>query len=519
MSPEGVTINSDRLKNLLFIQGTQKERETISDLVRSFDVDWFAGMSFAMVPLDYSNAQDLSLELENILSADRGGPLGSLVHLLPNDRLNAILIISSRPDYIPRVRQWVKRLDIGTESNKQRLYVYPVQNGRAAELAPVLSELFDVTVTKTGESPKNPVAPGESATILSNTRSSSSNTSNLATPDASSTGATPPNTLSKASWNSGPASLSGNETTQLSKGDIGNPTIIADDTRNTLLIRATPDQFASLKEAIEQLDVLPLQVLIEATIAEVGLDDELKYGVEYFFSSGNHTGSFSDVATGAVASNFPGFSYLFSGSANSKVVINALSSVTDVTVVSSPHLMVLDNRTAKLQIGDQVPVATQSSVSNTDPDAPTVNTIEFRDTGVVLEVTPRVNSSGIVNLEIEQEVSDVVSTTTSGIDSPTIQQRKVSSQVVVKSGESIILGGMIRDSQTDKESGLPVLSNIPLVGKLFGNTDNDHKRTELLIIITPRVVRNSVDARDVTNEFKERLKAVITKNKKTPKFP
>ncbi|WP_020591938.1 type II secretion system protein GspD [Kiloniella laminariae] len=156
-----------------------------------------------------------------------------------------------------------------------------------------------------------------------------------------------------------------------------------------------------------------------------------------------------------------------------------------------------------------VPVATQSSVSNTDPNAPTVNTIEFRDTGVVLQVTPRVNTSGIINLEIEQEVSDVVSTTTSGIDSPTIQQRKVSSHVVVKSGESITLGGMIRDSQTDKESGLPVLSGLPVIGKLFGNTDNDHKRTELLIIITPRIARNSVDAREITNEFKQRLKQTV----------
>jgi general secretion pathway protein D len=177
-------------------------------------------------------------------------------------------------------------------------------------------------------------------------------------------------------------------------------------------------------------------------------------------------------------------------------------------VLSSPSLMVLDNRTATLQVGDQVPVVTQTAVSTIDPDAPIVNSVELRDTGVILKVTPRVNEGGRVMLDIEQEVSDVVETRTSGIDSPTIQQRKIKTSVAVDNGETIALGGLIRDKVTDGETKVPLLGDIPAIGELFRSTTQRNERTELVVLITPRVVGGADDARRITQELTDRMRGV-----------
>jgi general secretion pathway protein D len=170
--------------------------------------------------------------------------------------------------------------------------------------------------------------------------------------------------------------------------------------------------------------------------------------------------------------------------------------------------MVLDNQTARLQVGDQVPIATQSAVSVIDPEAPVVNSIEQRDTGVILSVTPRVNASGLVIMEIEQESSDVVPTTSSQIDSPTIRQRRVASTVAVQSGQTVVLGGLIQDGLDEGSTGIPVLHDLPIIGPLFGVTNNTARRTELLVVITPRVIRSPDQARAVTEELRLRLRGI-----------
>jgi general secretion pathway protein D len=198
---------------------------------------------------------------------------------------------------------------------------------------------------------------------------------------------------------------------------------------------------------------------------------------------------------------------LFSN-ADVRAVFNALERVTDLNVISSPQLLVLDNQTARLQVGDQVPIATQSAVSVIDPDAPQVNTIEQRDTGVILSVTPRVNASGLVIMEIEQEISDVVETTTSQIDSPTIRQRRVASTVGVQTGQTVVLGGLIEDEVEQRDSGIPFLHRLPIIGPLFGVTDNIDRRRELLVVLTPRVIRSPDQARAVTEEVRQRLRSL-----------
>ena len=284
----------------------------------------------------------------------------------------------------------------------------------------------------------------------------------------------------------------------------GNIRIIADEKKNALVILATSAEYRMIEATLKRLDITPLQVLIEVTIAEVGLIDDLRYGLQWFFESGDASATFSSLASGAVASAFPGFSFVFAGS-DARVVLNALTEITDVQVISSPQLMVLDNQSARLQVGDQVPIATQSSVTVNDPDAPIVNSIQFRDTGVILEVTPRVNAGGLVVLDVLQEVSDVVETTTSDIDSPTIQQRFIESTVAVQSGDTVALGGLIRDRHEESVSGLPLLSEIPILGNLFKTTEVVERRTELLVLITPRVVRNRREALEVTDELRRRL--------------
>jgi general secretion pathway protein D len=243
----------------------------------------------------------------------------------------------------------------------------------------------------------------------------------------------------------------------------------------------------------------------------VTLNDELKYGLQYFLKSGQHkqvslvneAGSvFNKLATAA-----SGFNFVLGGS-SAQAILSALSSLTDVNVVSSPQLLVLDHHTAAMQVGDQVPIVSQTAVSTLTTGAPVVNSVEYRDTGVILQVTPRVNSNGLVTLDINQEVSDVATTTSSTINSPTIQQRKFVSSVVVHDGETIALGGLIKDSHSRAKDGIPFLSQIPVAGGLFGSTDNTKARTELVVLLSPKVIRNDQEAQDMTNELVSRMHAL-----------
>ncbi len=250
--------------------------------------------------------------------------------------------------------------------------------------------------------------------------------------------------------------------------------------------------------------MLPTQVMLEAVIAEVSLNDELKFGLKWYFEKRNSSFTLSDAVNGAVASAFPGFSYFFSTS-SVQVALDALSTITRVNVVSAPSVMAMDNRKATLQIGDQVPIITQTAQSVTNPDAPVVNAVTLKDTGVILSVTPRVSDSGRVVLDVEQEVSNVSRTTSSGIDSPTIQQRKVKTTVVIRDGEVLALGGLIQQRDEVGKEQVPILGNIPVVGTMFGQKSDTIDKTELVIFIRPSVVRDVVEARDVTEEFRSRI--------------
>jgi general secretion pathway protein D len=291
-------------------------------------------------------------------------------------------------------------------------------------------------------------------------------------------------------------------------GSGGEPRIkvVADPSQNSLLILASASDYKRVERVLANLDVIPNQVLIEATIAEVTLSDDLQFGVRWFFQNktGNRSGGFSDLISGAVGSAFPGFSFV-AKAAGGQITLNALNAVGHVNVLASPSLMVLDKKTATLQIGDQVPIKVQSAESVTAPDAPVVNSISYKDTGVILSITPRINESGRVLLDIEQEVSNVLKTTSSGIDSPSFSRRRVKTTVVVSNGESITLGGLIQDRHSQIDSQVPVLGDIPIFGNAFKDKQNIVEKTELIIMLTPRVVRDLNEAQAVTDEYRRKI--------------
>ena len=475
------SIQVDTSRNLLLLAGGADQLETLKDLAAVFDVNWLEGMSFGLFPLETALVRQLTDELQQLFDISEGGPLQGMLRFVPIERLNAVLVISSQPSYLEQAAVWIERLDREGHGEKPRTYVYAVQNGRAADLAEVLSGIFDAHRRTVG--PPNLLRPGLEPVELHSARPR----------DTERTDAYP---LSEAGG--------------LSEDRVR---IIADETTNSLIIHARYHTFRDIRSALDKLDIRPLQVLIEATIAEVTLRNELRFGIDWFLRSGDAEVSFSSLSSGAVRSGFPGFSAIMTGT-DVVAVLNALEAVTDVNVISSPQIVVLDNQSAELQVGDQVPIITQQAQSVQSGDAPIIQTIQQVQTGVLLTVVPRVNASRLVTLEIKQEVSDAIETRTSGIDSPTISQRRITSTVAVQSGETVALGGLIRDNNDRRLTGVPLLSRLPVIGPLFGVTDRGAERTELLVLITPKVVGSVEEARLVTEELRRRIRAVAPLSEK-----
>lgn len=491
---QGSIVRVDTSRNLLVLAGPGREMQTWLSLIDTFDVDWLAGMSFGLFPLEFTDATSVVGDLESIVGATNDEPLQGVLRFVPLERLNAVLVISPQPTYIARAEKWIQKLDESTDEAGRRLFVYYIQNGNAADLAQVLGDIFQASESR--DRPGQPsVAPNLRPVVV---RAPETPSSDNDTSQNNSAQQSAGNTATQA------ANLSGNGTSLVFEGEQ-EVRIIADEGNNALVVLATPSDFRMVEAALIKLDIPPLQVLVEATIAEVELNDTLQYGVQWFFKNGRSTFSLSEFATGTADSIFPGFSYVLNAT-DIRVVLNALDEVTNLNVVSSPQLMVLDNRTARLQVGDQVPVVTQQAQSVTQEGTPLVNSVEQRDTGVILSVTPRVNAGGLVIMDIEQEVSDVVATTTSGIDSPTIRTRKIASSIAVQSGETVALGGLIRDRTLDTKVGLPILHNVPILGALFGRTEETVVRTELLVLLTPRVAGSQGDARAITDELRRRMR-------------
>jgi general secretion pathway protein D len=478
--PESSFMNVDKARNLLLIGGARVELQQAQATVNVFDVDQMRGMSIGLFRLDNADADEIRNELEAILGANDDGPLADMLQMVTISRLNALVVMSKQDTYLEEVRGWIKRLDRADESAGLNMYVYPVQNGRAENLAQLLSDLFTT---------------GDSGGFQGSTLGS---------------GARSPSPVSGGAAGAGAAQLPRTNNADSPTSGAGEVRIIADQENNALVIMATRTDYARILAAVRRLDVMPLQVLVEATILEVTLTDELSYGLQWFFKN-----SLSDFYQGGgellPLTVDPSFSYTVTGwDGDVRAVLNLLAADAKLDVVSSPSLMVLDNRTATIKVGDQVPIRTSetTSLASSGNDPLVTSTIQYRDTGVVLEVTPRVNPGGMVMLEITQDVNDVDNTTTSSIDSPTIIQRRISTSVAVKSGESVVLGGLIRENESVSDSGVPGLRRIPVLGRLFSSRTTSTTRTELLVLITPTAISNVNEAREATLEMKNKLAGI-----------
>ena len=500
----GNVVRVDTVRNLLILAGSGPELARLLETVRIFDVDWLKGMSVALFTPDFVDAETLSTELQTVFGEGGQSPLSGVIQFVTLERLNALLVITPRPQYLEKVSEWVERLDRDSGGVGQRLYVYRVQNGRAADLATVLSEVF-LNQGGAANVPPPELAPGLEALEIASPPRPAAEGGEGAEPAVESAAATP------AAFT--PASLVGGDGVQISDG--AEIRIIADEINNALVILATAQQYKQVEAALHRLDVSPQQVLVETTIAEITLTGDLKYGMEWFFTNGvgDKTGQglldLSATGTG-IGPLIPGFSYSIIDKAGAvRAVLNALAEDSRLNVISSPSLMVLNNQTANIDVGEEVPVVTQQQQSTVGTSSPIVNNIEYRNTGVLLAVTPRVNAGGMVVMDVEQEVSQVVDEGTDTTTlTPTISKRSITTSVAVQSGQTVVLGGLIREQKIESRSGIPGLYNLPIIGPLFGATVDNQVRTELVVLITPRAVRNAADAAQVTDEFRSKMESL-----------
>ena len=472
-------VRIDQGRNLLILAGTQLQLEGWLDIIATFDIDQLAGKSVGIFPLSNSTVEEIFAELEHILAAagpDGGeGGISNMVRILPVERLNSILVVSPRAHYIATVQRWVEQLDsIEDAASEPILQVYPVRNGNAGQMANLLSVIYGGGTG--GASAKGGVAPGMTQTTSGSGSGSAAKSR-------------------KAPSGGGSFTL----------GD--DVRVVSDDFNNSLLVYATPYEYQKIERILRKLDVVATQVLIEASIVEVTLRDDLEYGLEWAFDNnlggGDSGRGLLDLGGGLTPQ--AGFSYTITNSAGAvKAVLNALAQESLINVISTPSVMVLDNHTAHIHVGDQQPVQSQTTVTN---GGNVQNSITYKDTGVKLQVTPSVNDGGLVTLDIDQSVTDV-----GPVDAATRQrsflERTVSSRVAIRSGESVVLGGLIRDNETEGKSGVPLLMDIPLVGSLFSTTTQASTRTELLIFITPRVMESDQDLRDVNREMRSRMRGL-----------
>jgi general secretion pathway protein D len=480
---------TDPASRTVTLGGISGQRRAARALISQFDVDWMRGMSFGLFIPKTTDARLIAPELEKLINAP-GSTTAGLVRLIPMERLNGIIAVATRPEYLEDVRRWVEVLDREGMSSERRLYVYRVQNGRATDLADVLVSAFG------GEATGGSSGQGKSPT------SSTSSSAGFGAKPA------PMSLAPGENASAAPKTLPGQSPTPAAGHGEGSGLVVtADETNNAVIAYATPREYALIEDALSKLDLPPLQVVIEAAITEVTLNDTLRYGTQWYFQEHGNQLALSEGTTAHPVQNFPGAAYTVFTNGYISATISALSTVTHVQVLSAPNLLVLNNQTASLQVGDQVPIATGSSVSTVAANAPVVNSIDYRDTGVILKVTPRVNSSGLVLLDISQEVSQVAPVSKDNpIESPVIQERKIASSIAVRDGQTIALGGLISDNSSKGRTGIPYLSAIPILGALAGNRDNSRVRTELLVLLSPRVVRTAEQAQAVSDEIRSKIR-------------
>ncbi|MBO0758525.1 MAG: type II secretion system secretin GspD, partial [Bradyrhizobiaceae bacterium] len=455
-------LHVDKSRNLVFVQGTTSERAAAIDVISTFDVEWLRNQSVGVYPLKSTSPETMIGELEKVFETQDGGPGQGIVRFQPISRMNAVMVVTKNPTYLQQTSAWVERLD-RSDNNGTTVRTYRLKYGNAGQIAKVLSEIFGSQRSGLGgDTPINQISPTTTAAgsrmdsldkggMNSNgSNSTQSGTSAQHTPNQ--TIATAFESFSDRKDGDGDASRSNNNNNNVPtsplagsglKGVFQNVRITADTVSNAVVVYSNQEDYRVIEAALRDFDRPRLQVAIEATVAEVTLNNELTWGVQYYLNSnqsqfdlfGAATAAAQTAATTAtpgaaavpaLAQTIPGFNVVLGNKALPRVILSALSSVTDVKVLSSPSIVVMDNQPALLQVGDEVPITTSSATVLSNSNTPIVNTIEMRNTGVILKVLPHVNANGTVQLEVDQEVSSIVNPQQQTL-TPTISERRVHS--------------------------------------------------------------------------------------------
>ena len=532
-------IAADPGRNALIVASDADTRETLVAMIRGFDTDILAGQSYALFPVVSGGVKDFAGALQEAFRAPNSGAPAGAVRVVPMERVNAVMVVAAQPRFIEEARRIYTMVDRARRQTVRSWHITYLQNSDSSDVAFVLqSALTPNTVTAQPRSNQNGPSGGRGLGGLGasgggNGLSGLSGGGGMGAGGAGGMGGglsgggagggASGGGMGGAGGGSGATATTIQANPLLGGLDAGGGPgsgavmdglrIVPNDQNNALLIFATLQEQEIVDAMLRKIDIIPRQVRIDATIAEVTLNDQLQYGTQFFFRSGGINGALSTANATIVNpkqiglnSAFPGFFLGGNGPGGAPFALNALQSVTTVNVLSSPQLLVLDNQPARLQVGNLVPYLSQTSQSTASTGAPVINSINYQQTGVIMQVRPRVNSGGLVTLDIAQEVSDVnPESSVNGINSPTFLERNVTSRVVVQDGQTIGLAGLIRDSSSRGNDGLPWLKDVPLLGLLAGKQDNTRARTELLILITPHVVQDQRDARALTEDMRDQL--------------
>ena len=464
-----------------------------------------------MFPLQSGRAAKVVQDLERVFGESSKTPVAGMFRFMPLESANAVMAITSQPKYLDDIRQWIDRIEGG--SSEGRLFSYELKYIKARDLADRLAEVFGGGAQGGGRDEASLMPGLESTEIRDSSVDDKGSTSNATIGSGGSGGSGGRDGASLPGARNG----NGRVNLRVDGAEVG---VSAVEDTNSLLVRASPAAWKSIREVIDRLDVMPMQVHIEAQVVSVALKGALQYGVSWFFDNAVSedaglpfpTGRNSWGSYGSSVTPVEGFgnvlTWTFTGR-NAAAIVQALDNASDVRVMSSPSVLAQNNREATLNAGSKIPISSVTLNPNGGNSEATYSSVQYLETGIILKVRPRITRDGMVFLDIVQEVSTPQDATTADANGNVrIDTNKVRTSAVIPSGETIMLAGLITDGASKTSSGLPGLSRIPVIGGLFGQQGTSTRRDELIVLITPTVVRNPQEARELTDEYGRRFRAL-----------
>jgi general secretion pathway protein D len=511
-------VGIDSTRNVITLSGTRSELENYLRTVEIFDVDWLSGMSVGVFPLESGRASKVVADLEKVFGESSKTPSAGMFRFMPLEGANAVLVITPQSAYLDQIQDWLERIDGAGEGS--RLFSYELKYIKAKDLADRLAEVFGAGRSggngqDTGGNYPASLMPGTDPVSIKDGADGGSvdfGGSNSSGDASSSTGSgTGGGSLSLNQRSGG----NGSVTLEVEGDRVG---VSAVEETNTLLVRSSATAWKSIKDVIEKLDVMPMQVHIEAQIAEVQLTGDLEYGVNWYFENAVNAAApggaalpsalgrdiWGDISGSITGSTGLGWTFL---GRNAAAVVKALDKVTNLHLLQTPSVFVRNNSEATFNVGTRIPIESVSFNPGTGTDG-TYSQVQYLDTGVILKVRPRITKDGMVFLDIVQEVSSPGPVPADGSGNVRIDTRKLKTEAAIQSGDTVMLAGLIKDSVDNGSSGVPFLSKIPVLGSLFGTKTQNTERTETIVLITPTIIRNPQEARNLTDEYGQKFRAL-----------